>query len=139
MIWIGVDAHKQLHQASALGEEGIAGERRIKNTPDEWLGLLAWARQWPERVWAIEGAWYLGRGLAQFLAEQGEEVHIQPITGSWSIRPESPSVLVLFFRLARTVSSRVNLMRGKPRERSLPLRSEQETKVFTLFDAECNR
>jgi transposase len=82
VIWIGVDAHKQLHQATALGEEGIVGERRIKNTPDEWIELLDWARQWPERVWAIEGAWYLGRGLAQFLAEQGEEVH--EVNGRWT-------------------------------------------------------
>jgi transposase len=82
VIWIGVDAHKQLHQATALGEAGIAGERRIKNTPSEWARLLEWARQWPERVWAVEGAWYLGRGLAQFLAEQGEEVH--EVNGRWT-------------------------------------------------------
>jgi transposase len=82
VIWIGVDAHKQLHQATALGEAGILGERRIKNTPEDWARLLEWARQWPERVWAIEGAWYLGRGLAQFLAERGEEVH--EVNGRWT-------------------------------------------------------
>lgn len=82
MIWIGVDAHKQLHQATAIGEEGIVAERRIKNTSEQWAALLAWARQWPERCWAVEGAWYLGRGLAQFLAEQGEEVH--EVNGRWT-------------------------------------------------------
>jgi len=82
VIWIGVDAHKQLHQASALSDAGVLSERRIKNTPEEWARLLEWARQWPERVWAVEGAWYLGRGLAQFLAERGEEVH--EVNGRWT-------------------------------------------------------
>lgn len=75
MIWIGVDAHKRIHQAVAIGESGTQGERTLANTPAAWASLLEWARQWPERTWAVEGAWYLGRGLAQYLAEQGERVH----------------------------------------------------------------
>ncbi len=82
MIWIGVDAHTQLHQASAINEEGIVGERRITNEPAQWAALLDWARQWPERVWAVEGAWYLGRGLAQYLATPGEAVH--EVNGRWT-------------------------------------------------------
>ena len=84
MIWIGVDAHKQLHQALALGAEGVQGERTIPNTPAAWAALLEWAQQWPERIWAIEGAWYLGRGLAQYLAERGERVH--EVNGRWTAR-----------------------------------------------------
>jgi transposase len=75
VIWIGVDAHKRVHQAVAIGEVGIQGERTIANTPEQWAELLAWAQQWPQRTWAVEGAWYLGRGLAQYLAEHGERVH----------------------------------------------------------------
>lgn len=75
MTWIGVDAHKRIHQAVAIDERGIVGERRIANTPAAWTELHAWAQQWSERVWAVEGAWYLGRGLAQYLASQGERVH----------------------------------------------------------------
>jgi len=82
VIWIGVDAHKRLHEAIALAEAGAVGSRRIANDPKDWSALLDWARQWPERVWAVEGAWYLGRGLAQFLAEQGEEVH--EVSGRWT-------------------------------------------------------
>lgn len=84
MIWIGVDAHKKLHQAFALGEGGPRAEYTIANTPEQWAALLTWARQWPERIWAIEGAWYLGRGLAQYLAEQGERVH--EVNGRWTAR-----------------------------------------------------
>ncbi|MDE3113381.1 MAG: IS110 family transposase [Chloroflexota bacterium] len=75
MIWIGVDAHKRIHQAVAISESGVVGERTLANTTAAWSELLAWAAQWPERTWAVEGAWYLGRGLAQYLAEQGERVH----------------------------------------------------------------
>ncbi len=72
MIWIGVDAHKRVHQALALGPDGVAAQKRVANTPAGWADLHAWAAPWPERVWAIEGSGSLGRGLAQFLAERGE-------------------------------------------------------------------
>jgi transposase len=74
VIWIGVDAHKRIHQAVAISEAGIVSERTVPNTPAAWAALLEWAQPWPERQWAVEGAWYLGRGLAQYLAEQGERV-----------------------------------------------------------------
>lgn len=82
MIWIGVDAHKKLHQAVAISQEGVVAQRTIANTVPAWSALLEWARQWPERMWAVEGAWYLGRGLAQYLAEQGERVH--EVSGKWT-------------------------------------------------------
>jgi hypothetical protein len=82
VIWIGVDAHKQVHQALALGAEGPVGERTIPNTPQAWAALLEWAQQWPQRIWAVEGAWFLGRGLAQYLAGQGERVH--EVNGRWT-------------------------------------------------------
>ena len=82
MIWIGVDAHKQVHKAIALSVQGPVGERTIPNTPQAWAALFEWAQQWPERIWAVEGAWYLGRGLAQYLAGQGERVH--EVNGRWT-------------------------------------------------------
>jgi transposase len=75
MLWIGVDAHKRVHQAVALGQDGELGERTISNTPEGWASLLVWAQQWSERGWAVEGSGSLGRGVAQFLAGQGEQVH----------------------------------------------------------------
>jgi transposase len=74
MQWIGVDAHKRVHQAAALGAGGGAAEQTVPNTPAGWAALHQWAQTWPERVWAIEGAGSFGRGLAQFLAERGEAV-----------------------------------------------------------------
>jgi transposase len=74
MIWIGVDAHKRVHQAVALGTEGVVARRVAPNSQGGWIELLAWAGHWPERSWAIEGSGSLGRGLAQFLAGQHEQV-----------------------------------------------------------------
>lgn len=86
MIWIGVDAHKRLHQALALDEQGqVRGERTITNDERSWAALLDWARGIDaERLWAVEGAWYLGRGLAQYLARAGERVH--EVNGRWTAR-----------------------------------------------------
>ena len=61
MIWIGVDAHKRVHQAVALSRDGEISERTISNTPEGWASLLAWGQQWPERLWAVEGSGSLGR------------------------------------------------------------------------------
>src|SRR5262249_28347663 len=75
MMWIGIDAHKRMHQAVALGVDGVLAQRVIANTAVGWTEVLQWASSWPERVWAIEGSGSLGRGLAQFLASRGERVH----------------------------------------------------------------
>jgi transposase len=82
VIWIGVDAHKQVHEAIAIDQAGVLGQRRLPNTPEAWAELLGWAQQWPERMWAVEGAWYLGRGLAQYLTARGERVH--EVNGRWT-------------------------------------------------------
>jgi transposase len=74
MIWIGVDTHKKMHQAVALGAAGVVARRVVLNSQAGWAGLLAWASQWPERSWAVEGSGSLGRGLARFLAGRGEQV-----------------------------------------------------------------
>ena len=75
MIWIGIDAHKRVHQALALSADGVLGQKTIANTAVGWTELLRWARSWPERIWAVEGSGSLGRGVAQFLVVGGERVH----------------------------------------------------------------
>jgi transposase len=82
MIWIGVDAHKRVHQAVALGPAGVVAQKQVRNTPTGWAELHAWATTWPERVWAIEGTGSYGRGLAQFLVERTERVH--EVSPAWT-------------------------------------------------------
>ena len=73
---IGVDAHKSVHQALALEQDGsILAHWRGPNTAESWQRLLDWAQTLPgPRQWGIEGAWNYGRGLAQFLVAWGEVV-----------------------------------------------------------------
>jgi transposase len=75
MIWIGIDAHKRVHQALALSVDGVLGQKTIANTAVGWTELLRWASTWSECSWAVEGSGSLGRGVAQFLAVRGERVH----------------------------------------------------------------
>ena len=75
MLWIGIDAHKRIHQAVALSVDGVLAQKVIANTAVGWTALIQWASAWPERVWAVEGSGSLGRGVAQFLARNGERVH----------------------------------------------------------------
>ncbi len=75
MLWIGIDAHKRIHQAVALSVDGVLAQKVIANTAVGWTALIQWAGAWPERVWAVEGSGSLGRGVAQFLARNGERVH----------------------------------------------------------------
>ena len=77
MITIGVDAHKQLHAAIALDDQGKeVGPWRGANSRESWAELAGWASGLgAERQWGIEGAWNYGRGLAQYLVGVGETVY----------------------------------------------------------------
>jgi hypothetical protein len=55
------------------------GQVRVHASIRQVDGLLEWARQWPERTWAIEGAGGLGHLLAQQPIGVGEKVFdVQP-------------------------------------------------------------
>jgi transposase len=70
---IGVDPHKSVHEACALTD--TTQERlRVPASRTGYRNLLRWAKAFPERTWAIEGAHGLGRHLAQFLLARGERV-----------------------------------------------------------------
>ena len=76
MIMLGLDPHKSTHTATAVEpatNQAIASIRIEASLP-EYRRLPAWARRWPERRWAVEGATGLGRHLAQWLVARGEIV-----------------------------------------------------------------
>ncbi len=77
MLTIGVDAHKQVNVAVAIDESGREVARwRGPNSVDGWRQLHEWSVGLGESCrWGIEGAWNLGRGLAQHLVEAGAEVY----------------------------------------------------------------
>ena len=83
-VMIGVDPHKGSHTAVAIGSaEEPLGEVRVRASAAQAQRLLTWARAWPERVWAVEGARGLGHLLAQQLLAAGEQVvDVQPKLGA---------------------------------------------------------
>ena len=83
-VMIGVDPHKGSHTAVAIGAaEEPLGQLRVRASAAQAERLVAWASEWPERTWAVEGAGGLGYLLAQQLAAAGESVlDIQPKLGA---------------------------------------------------------
>ena len=79
-VMIGVDPHKATHTAVVIGPaEEPLGEIRVRASASQAEKLVAWAADWPERTWAVEGAAGLGRLLAQQLVAAGERVlDVQP-------------------------------------------------------------
>jgi transposase len=74
-VMIGIDPHKASHTAVAISPaEERLGELRVRACAGQAQALLAWARGWPERTWAVEGADGVGHLLAQQLLSAGERV-----------------------------------------------------------------
>jgi transposase len=79
-VMIGVDPHKGSHTAVAINAaEQQLGQLRVRACAGQAEQLVAWARAWPERTWAVEGADGVGHLLAQQLLSAGERVlDVQP-------------------------------------------------------------
>ncbi len=76
MITLGVDAHKGIHVAMAVDEQGRPQDTwEGPNSESAWQEVLEWASQWESRQWGIEGAGNYGLGLAQHLVRAGETVY----------------------------------------------------------------
>src|SRR5437764_4977107 len=74
-VIIGVDPHKLSVTFEARdSREILRAKGRFGTDTGGYRQLLAYARQWPERVWAVEGANGVGRPLAQRLLASGERV-----------------------------------------------------------------
>jgi len=84
VVMIGVDPHKGSHTAVAIGaDEEPLGQVRVRASAAQVTKLVAWAADWRERTWAVEGAGGLGYLLAQQLVAAGERVlDIQPKLGA---------------------------------------------------------
>jgi transposase len=84
MVIIGVDPHKASHTAVAIGaDEMPLGQVRVRASAGQAERLLGWARSWPQRTWAVEGARGMGHLLAQQLVASGERVlDVQPKLGA---------------------------------------------------------
>ncbi|MGH7484254.1 MAG: IS110 family transposase [bacterium] len=84
MFVVGVDAHKTVHVAVALDDQGRElAQWSGPNSASGWSDLSRWADSLSgSKVWGIEGAWSYGRGLAQRLVADGETVY--EINARWT-------------------------------------------------------
>jgi hypothetical protein len=74
-VIIGVDPHKLSVTIEARDtREILRATGRFGTDARSYRQLLKVARQWPQRVWAVEGANGIGRPLAQRLLADGERV-----------------------------------------------------------------
>jgi transposase len=74
-VIIGVDPHKLSATIEVVDtHEQLLGTGRFTTDQAGYAAMRRYAKTWPERVWAVEGANGAGRPLAQRLLEAGEHV-----------------------------------------------------------------
>ncbi len=74
-VVIGVDPHKLSATIEVVdAQETMLGSGRFATDQAGYAAMRRYAKTWPERVWAVEGANGVGRPLAQRLLEGGENL-----------------------------------------------------------------
>jgi transposase len=74
-VVIGVDPHKLSATIEVVDlDERRLGAGRFPTDQAGYAAMRTYAKAWPDRVWAVEGANGTGRPLAQRLLEAGENV-----------------------------------------------------------------
>lgn len=86
-VIIGVDPHKLSATIEVVDRnEQMLGPGRFMTDKAGYAAMRRYVREWPDRVWAVEGANGVGRGLAQRLLESGEHVVDVPAKLSARVR-----------------------------------------------------
>ena len=74
-VIIGVDPHNLSATIEVVDhDERLLGKGRFTTDRAGYKAMRTYAKAWPDRVWAVEGANGVGRPLAQRLLESGESV-----------------------------------------------------------------
>jgi transposase len=74
-VVIGMDPHKRTATIEVMaGDEAVVGRGRYATDAAGYAAMLAEARRWPRRMWAIEGCQGIGRHIANRLLADGEHV-----------------------------------------------------------------
>ena len=86
-VVIGMDPHKRSVTIEVMtADESIVGGGRFSTDADGYARLLAYARAWPHRVWAVEGCAGIGKHVADRLVADGEDVVDVPAKMSARVR-----------------------------------------------------
>jgi transposase len=74
-VVIGMDPHKRSVTIEVMtSEEQVLGGRRFGTDKAGYREMLDYVRQWPERVWAVEGCSGIGHHVAMRLLSDGQQV-----------------------------------------------------------------
>ena len=86
-VVIGMDPHKRSATIEVIDErEQVLALGRYGTDTDGYQSMLAAGRQFPDRVWAVEGCAGIGRHIAQRLVADGETVLDVPAKLSARVR-----------------------------------------------------
>ena len=86
-VVIGTDPHKRSATIEVIDErEQVLAQGRYGTDTDGYARMLAAGRQFPDRVWAVEGCAGIGRHIAQRLVADGESVLDVPAKLSARVR-----------------------------------------------------
>jgi len=85
---IGVDPHKSSHTATAVdpATNTPIASLRVEASLAGYRELQSWAKQFPDRRWAVEGARGPGRHIAQWVVARDEAVVDVPSTATARVR-----------------------------------------------------
>jgi len=74
-VVIGMDPHKRSPTIEVMaGDETVLGGGRYLTDAAGYRAMLAAAKQWPDRRWAVEGCQGIGGHIASRLLADGEQV-----------------------------------------------------------------
>ena len=132
MILLGVDPHKSTHTATAVEPESNqqVGTMRIEASLTDYRRLLAWAKRWPQRKWAVENANGLGRHLAQWLIARGESVVDVPAAATSRVRELSRGGRRKNDQIDAAAAATVACLQGDGRD----VEPEDHTTALALLD-----
>jgi transposase len=70
-----MDPHKRSATIEVMtADESVVGDGRFATDRDGYAAMLRYGKQWPDRVWAIEGCAGIGKHIAHRLLADGEQV-----------------------------------------------------------------
>nr|WP_237755053.1 IS110 family transposase [Nocardia nova] len=132
MMLIGIDPHKSSHTATVIepSTNSDLGSIRIDASNNGYRQLLAWARQWPKRRWAVENAEGLGHHLALWLVAMGEAVVDVAPAATARVRQLSRGGRRKNDRIDAAAAACVAALHGDAR----PVRAETHTDSLALLD-----
>ena len=71
-VVIGMDPHKRSVTIEVMtADESVLGSRRFGTDVAGFKEMTDYVKQWPDRVWAIEGCSGIGRHVAMRLIAEG--------------------------------------------------------------------